>query len=390
MSEAAQCGATVGAYLDPGDRGVAGGKWREHAAENPVRGVKFFGICNDARNAGVPVNFVVEGEHAEEAAGRVRTLLGKPLDVFEVSSKTILWASVGAGENAPKGGYERAELTATLPGEHGFECIFYGHLANRTARLRRAVYVTVVARGEEFRPAGFAEHFPNTELAGYQMAGGVEEAFGKGSALKVRFVCYSPPGSGAAEEAASEIRAGLEKLREVATWPEGKRSWFGLRHGLGAVGTSFADGPEGPYRPPSGVLSHRPEAPAPGPRKGNAPPARLGQFFDEAVSAHLKAWGIGEGEAREVRKMFGGRSARAKAGGAVSERSATKKANEAYGPEPPGFAAPEMDPVSRRERVEAPADLRRRRGQRRLGRDARKYSAGGIDQGYGGGNAWIP
>jgi len=247
---------------------------------------------------GWEATFVVEGQNAEEAAGRVRRLLDKPLTLDEVQAKSRLWLSGKASELAPKEGYERAALAATLPGDRGFECIFYQYIASRTARLRERVYVTVIAEGEEFRPSGLAEHFPNGEFLAYQLeagrlAGTGEEAFGKGRRLGVTFVCYSPPGSGAAEEAASEIRAALEKLREVTTWPDNKRSWFATRHGFGMASSVVGGGATPPYRPPEGVLPRRPAAPVP-PKPAPAGPPKKGfsERVEEARGAVLERWGM--------------------------------------------------------------------------------------------------
>lgn len=238
------------------------------------------------------MTFVVEGPNAEEAAGRVRRLLDKPLTPDEVQAKSRLWLSGKAAEFAPKEGYERAELAATLPGNRGFECIFYQYIASRTARLRERAYITVVAEGEEFRPPASPEHFPNWEFLAYQLeagrlAGTGEEAFGKGLRLEVTFVCYSPPGSGAAEEAVAEIRDALEKLCEVATWPDNKRSWFATRHGFGMAASVIGDGAMPSYRPPEGVLSRRRHAPKPEPR--NSPKLPPGPSFNETVDGMLES-----------------------------------------------------------------------------------------------------
>lgn len=170
------------------------------------------------------------------------------------------------GPASPAEGVERAELRAVLPGTHGLECVFYEYIAHRTARLRRRAYVTFVVEGGEFRPSallGVSEHSPRRECQGYQMAGallGGEQAYGKGTALTVSFVCYSPEGSGAADEAVGEIRDALEKLREVSTWPDGKRSWFGIRHGNAWVKVAAHGAPA--YRPPG--LPYRAGPPKPG------------------------------------------------------------------------------------------------------------------------------
>lgn len=185
-------------------------------------------------------------------------------------------------------GVERAELVATLPAPHGLECIVYEYIAHRTAHLRERVYVTFVVGDGEFRPANIlgsaAEHAPRQECLGYLMARGLlegEHAYGKGGPLEVSFVCYSLPGSGAAQEAVSEIRDAIETLGEVATWPDGKRSWFGIRHGAAWSKLSLCGGA---YRPPAGTLPYRAGPPA--------PPA--GPSLNTSVRDHLERWGLAE------------------------------------------------------------------------------------------------
>lgn len=142
-------------------------------------------------------------------------------------------------------GWERGELRASLPGTLGLECIFYQFLAHKTCHLRGRLYVIVEAEGVRFRP-GPAEHFPVEELARHQTRAG--EAVGAGRELEVAFICYSPEGSGAAEEAVSLMVDGLQELREICGLPDGERSKFGTRHGTAHVVKVFRN-PEEPYRP---------------------------------------------------------------------------------------------------------------------------------------------
>lgn len=375
-------GADLRAFLDPHDaRQYAQGKF---TAENPARGMMLFGICNHAMQRHLWLTFVVEGPNAEEAAGRVRRLLDKPLRREEVSAKSALWAFGDPGSRGPKEGYERAELTATLPGKNGFECIFYQHLALRTSRLRRQAYITVVAEGEEFRPANITEHFPTAELTAYQMAasriaGTWDEAFGKGRRLEVTFVCYSPAGSGAAREALGEIGDGLEKLREVATWPEGKRSMFGVRHGVGRVAAMVGDVAHAPYRPPEGVLSRRPRAPRPEPRpvpERKPPEHRPGPGFsemlDDRVDSLLRSWG--HGDVADERKNAPPRESTPKRRATV--RGAAKPQlwlQESGQPEtstltPTFYAEPYADPLAAEARAWREED-------RRMREDAKRWEA---------------
>ncbi len=294
MGEARQLGVSVAAHA-PG----ASGFWGLFTAASPARGAHFQMLCNHAMHRGLELVFVVEGEHAEEAAGRVRRLTEKPLDAGQVEEKARWHLGWREAPPAPKERYERAEIAATLPGCNGLECTVYQYFAAATMRLRERVYVTVSAEGEEFRPEGPVEHFPHGELFRYQMeagraAGAGEEAFGKGRELVATFTCYAPPRSGAAEEAVSEIRGALEKLREVASWPDGKRSWFALRRGLGGATAALAEGLGPAYRPPKGVLAYRPHAPKPGPRAENVPKPPPRPSFSETVRGHLERWGVAE------------------------------------------------------------------------------------------------
>jgi len=184
------------------------------------------------------------------------------------------------------GGWERAEHRAVLPGKHGLECIFYQYLQYKTLHLRKEVYVTFAAEGVEFRPAT-NEHLPHAELIRYQMknaltVGEGEQAYGKGRSLEVVFACFSPEGSGAADQAVRAIREALEDLWDVALLPDGERSRFGFRYGMKAALMKMR-GPVACYRPPAGALPYR-----------TGPPTALlfsGMSFSEAVDASLSSWG---------------------------------------------------------------------------------------------------
>jgi len=188
------------------------------------------------------------------------------------------------------GSVERAELKATLPGTLGLECTLYEYIAYRTVKLCEQVYITFVVEDGEFRPAAFWEHAPRSELQRYQLATafqGREMAYGHGRTLEVSFVCYSPKGSVAAGEAVREIGGVLEKLREVAEWPERKRSWFGLRHGVGQAQEAIKGASGFPYRPPEDALPYREGPPVAG-------KPDTGSTIQEVVRGHLKRWGMAE------------------------------------------------------------------------------------------------
>ncbi len=199
------------------------------------------------------------------------------------------------GKAAP---VEREEFTATLPGKIGLECVFSEYIAHRTVHLREQLYVTFVVEGGEFRPAAF-EHSPRWELMRYQLANAFqrgEQAYGQGRPLEVSFVCYSPEGSGAAAEAVREIGEALTKLREVAEWPERKRSWFGIRHGATWTKEVRREASVPSYRPPEGALPYR-----------DGPPVAENLEIRDAVRGHLERWGLLEDwekmqEEREQRK----------------------------------------------------------------------------------------
>lgn len=207
--------------------------------------------------------------------------------------RAALWKYGSAGRAAE--GVERAEVRATLPGEHGLECIFYEYIAARTVHLRKEVYVAWVVEGGEFRPGEFVglalEHSPRAELQKYQMARGLlggESAYGMGRTTRVTFVCYAPKGSGAAAKAIEAISDALKKLETVATWPEGKRSWFGMRHGRAWVKAASAGGSA--YRPPADALPSRSGPPKPPKAPPGLAPASP-RCWTKKVDALLRSWG---------------------------------------------------------------------------------------------------
>lgn len=188
-----------------------------------------------------------------------------------------------AGED-PRRAVERAELRAVLPGEHGLECTLYEYVAHTTVHLRKKVYVALVVEDGEFRPGKPYEHTPRAELQSYQLAHGLlggETPYGEGRRLEVTFVCYSPEGSGAAEEAVEAIRGALRKLREVVTWPDRKRSWFGMRHGAAWTKRAKQEGLDRAYRPPLGALPYR-----------SGPPKPPGGVAEAGFRGRLERWGL--------------------------------------------------------------------------------------------------
>ncbi len=157
--------------------------------------------------------------------------------------------------------WERSELRAVLPGKHGLDCVFTQVLAYRTSHLREKVFIRIEVEGEEFRPLEDAEHSPYRELLGYRMialaAVGREEAYGEGrELLEARFVCCSPSGSGAAEEAVREIAGVMGELEKFVGLDALARSVLAWKFALRYLLKTVRDASPG-YRPPSGALPHR-------------------------------------------------------------------------------------------------------------------------------------
>jgi len=78
----------------------------------------------------------------------------------------------------------------------------------------------------------------------------------------------------------------LPKLREVVTWPERKRSWFGLRYGVGTAREAMKGEVGFPYRPPEGALPYR-----------DGPPVAKSDtrsMIGDEVRGHLERWGMAE------------------------------------------------------------------------------------------------
>jgi hypothetical protein len=158
-------------------------------------------------------------------------------------------------------GWERSELRSVLPGKHGLNCVFVQVLAYRTCHLREKVYISVAAEGEEFRPLDDREHSPYRELLAYReialAALGREESYGEGrELLEARFVCYSPSGSGAAEEAVREIAKVLEELQEFVGLDALARTVTAWKYAPRYLLKTVRDASPG-YRPPEGALPHR-------------------------------------------------------------------------------------------------------------------------------------
>lgn len=187
--------------------------------------------------------------------------------------------------------FEYAEHRATLPGDCGIECTFYERLNARTFDLREGLYVTVEADGHDFRPSGLVEHFPRSELVGYQACNSFQ-ALGKGKTLEVVFRFYSPTGSGFAEEGARIVAAALEGLEERLGASEWSRSMAagvdGRRVGRKLLQTSLQWPPKAPYRPPPGALSARLRVPQPPPKPAQEHLPSFGEMF----RGGLERWGV--------------------------------------------------------------------------------------------------
>ncbi len=162
---------------------------------------------------------------------------------------------------APAFGWERSELRSVIPGKHGLNCVFYQVLAYRTCHLREKVYISLEVEGEEFRPLGDTEHSPYEELFAYQKASiaalGRMESYGEGrELLEARFVCYSPSGSGVAEEAVRDIAGVLEELRELVGLDALAQTVTSWKYAPRYILKTLRDASPG-YRPPKGALPHR-------------------------------------------------------------------------------------------------------------------------------------
>ncbi len=183
---------------------------------------------------------------------------------------------------------EYAELGTTLPGKVGFECTFYEKLNAKTFGLREGLYVTVEADGQDFRPSGLFEHFPKSELAGYQLC--AWGAVGKGHDLEVVFRFYSPPGKGLAEGGArivADALEGLEGRMGASEWSRSTAAMVdGRRVARELIGMGLSGSASLPYRPPPGAL----------PARGGAPSPPPGSFIGEQVNrmfrAELERWGV--------------------------------------------------------------------------------------------------
>lgn len=199
-------------------------------------------------------------------------------------------------------GFEYAEFGATLPGDVGFECTLYEKLNACLFDLREGLYVTVEADGHDFRPSGLFEHFPRSELVGYQLC--AWGAVGKGRSLEVVFRFYSPPGSGFAEDGARIVADALEGLEERLGASEWSRSMAaGIDRKRAArklirMGLSGSASP--PYRPPPGDLPPRKRAPRPKP--GTSP--GIGEEFNRQFRGYLERWGLAEDYDRMTAKSF--------------------------------------------------------------------------------------
>lgn len=190
---------------------------------------------------------------------------------------------------------EVTEIRPVIPGEHGLECIFYAFLTERTKHLFRRVYITCEAEGVEFRPRLPTEHFPRLELIKYQARElFAVKACGKGrTALEVTFRCYSPAGSGAANEAAALIAASLVDLEEVAKKDERARSKFSW--GCTVRYTRFLRSQDSffAYRPPPQELPFRPRVVVGSlPKEASKKPPTLSEIIEEKKREYLNRWGL--------------------------------------------------------------------------------------------------
>ena len=122
-------------------------------------------------------------------------------------------------------GANLCEVKGIIASKQGLSCSGYFTLADRTARLRERVYVTVSDGDKLFLPKG-AEHFPVHELEGHylgRMKLGYYESIGAGGG-EVVFICEGP----AADEGATVIEMTLPALEELLNRPLAAR-WAASR-----------------------------------------------------------------------------------------------------------------------------------------------------------------
>lgn len=145
---------------------------------------------------------------------------------------------------------ECVESRVEVPTKRGFACNFYTGLSSKTAHLRDRVYIVVEVDGLRFEPYLPWEHFPGVAIQTYIHS--TQKIPGAGHPLVARFLCSSPEGSGAAQEAADLLAKTIIKVeRRTRDWSRWKRKTAAVREGK-----RYRDSTRGKpqaYRPP--VLS---------------------------------------------------------------------------------------------------------------------------------------
>lgn len=278
---------TVRAYdpsLPPGVR---------FGAQHPLPMAPAFYEFNRARDRGDALAFVVEGPDAERGVEVIREVLNAPPDPAQSAAEFL--------GRPPRREVETAEITTTVGAPQGLECTGYWILNDRTKHLRERLYVVAREGRQEFRPARRWEHFPVLEL--HEKGTTDAPTIGAGGA-EITFVCYAPPGSGVAREAAGVI---AETLREIGPLLSG--SPFGRARAFISADLRFRkvvpvkgplhrgvgkdedppDSTPAAYRPPQRALPLRPNGPEP------SKPKTYGERIEEQKREMLKDWGLLEG-----------------------------------------------------------------------------------------------
>ncbi len=153
-----------------------------------------------------------------------------------------------------KSGAECERVSFRAVWEGGLDCLFYDPCAERTMHLRDELYVVVTAGGRRFAPSDLTEHFPRVALAKRQGELGGRGHGGAG-VLEVGFVCFAPPGSGAAGEGRALILDALEEfggLGNLSGWSRNAVAVrYRRRHDWALLRGVLRGTVRGAYRPPA-------------------------------------------------------------------------------------------------------------------------------------------
>jgi hypothetical protein len=192
------------------------------------------------------------------------------------------------------------EIEVLVGADQGLECTGYFVLNERTKHLRESLYVAVRGDGEEYRPSRWWEHFPILEL--HERGNSRPTAPNVGAKGRpVAFVCYSPAGSGSAEQGAALIRLAARELGPLLSghlfgrmraMAEADRSYRKLVPVKGPLHRAHHVDPDPPrgsvpeaYRPSASVLEPRGDLPAPEVRSPF-------YVFEAKKREYLERWGL--------------------------------------------------------------------------------------------------